>query len=133
MCSNNKEDLFNSLIHLKNRGGDRGGLIYPSDDVIIICLQTEKILKSYNFENQKINLLFLKSKVLYHFYNSKIFYSLKSHSLESNSPLSDHVTLLIKSISSTYIKLKINYNLKARNETPSLRMWYNKLTLFRGQ
>lgn len=133
LCSNNKELLFNSLIHLKNRGGDKGGLIYPSDDVIIICLQTEKILKSYNFENQKINSLYLQSKVLYHFYNSNIFNSLKSHSSESNSPLSDHVTLLIKSISSTYIKLKVNYNLKSHNETTSLRMWYNKLTLFKGQ
>jgi len=75
---NNKELLFNSLIHLKNRGGDKGGLIYQSDDVIIICLHTEKHLKSYNFENQKINSLFLQSKVLYHFYNSKIFSSLKS-------------------------------------------------------
>jgi len=54
LWSNNEEELFNSLIHLKNRGGDRGGLIYPSDDVIMICLQTEKILKSYNFKNQLI-------------------------------------------------------------------------------
>lgn len=31
LYSNNKELLFNSLIHLKNRGGDKGGLIYQSD------------------------------------------------------------------------------------------------------
>jgi len=75
-----------------------------------------------------LNTIYLKN-----FYNSNIFNSLKSHSLESNSPLSNHVILLIKSISCTYIKLKINYNLKIQNENPSLRMWYNKLTLFRGQ
>ncbi|KAE9536167.1 hypothetical protein AGLY_007390 [Aphis glycines] len=122
LYSNDKESLLNSLITLKNKEGDKGGLNYPSDDVIIICLQTEKILKSFNYEN-----------LLYHFYNSNIFSSLESHSLECNSPLTDHVTLLIKSISSTYIKLRINYNLKSHNDNPSLRMWYNKLTLFRGQ
>jgi len=83
LCSNNKELLFNSLIHLKNRG-DKGGLIYPSDDVIIICFQTEKILKSYNFENQKINSLYLQSKVLYHFYSSNIFNSLKTQTFLFN-------------------------------------------------
>lgn len=133
LCSNDKESFFNSLITLKNKEGDKGGLNYPSDDVIIICLQTEKILKSFNYENRQINTLFIQSKVLYHFYNSNIFSSLESHSLESNSPLTDHVTLLIKSISSTYIKLKVNYNLKSHNDNPSLRMWYNKLTLFRGE
>jgi len=123
LCSNDKESFLNSLITLKNKEGDKGGLNYPSDDVIIICLQTEKILKSLNYENRQIHTLFIQSKVLYHFYNSNIFSSLESHSLESNSPLTDHVTLLIKSISSTYIKLKVNYNLKSHNDNPSLRMW----------
>lgn len=61
------------------------------------------------------------------------FKSLKTHSEEMRNPLSDHCTLLIKSIATTYINLKINYILKSHNETPSLRQWYNKLTLFRGQ
>jgi len=133
LCSNDKESFLNSLITLKNKEGNNGGLNYPSDDVITICLQTEKFLKSFNYENHQVNTLFLQSKVLYHFFNSNIFSSLKSHSLESNSPLTDHVTLLIKSISFTYIKLKVNYNLKSHNDKPSLRMWYNKITLFRGQ
>jgi len=108
-------------------------LNYPSDDVILICLQTEKVMKSFNYQNKPIKILFLQSQVLKHFYNSNIFHSLKSHSLESTNCLSNHVILLIKSISCTYIKLKVNYNLKLQNENPSLRMWYNKLTLFRGQ
>jgi len=106
-------------------------LNYPSDDVIIICLQTEKIMKSFSYQDKPIKTLFLQSQVLQNFYNSDIFNSLKSHSLESTSPLSNHVILLIKSISCTYIKLKNNYNLKLQNENPSLRMWYNNL--FRGQ
>lgn len=129
------KDLFlNSFISLKNKGGNRGGLIYPSDDVITICLQTEKVLRSFNYKNKSVNALFVQSKVLSHFlHNTNIFSSLNIHRKESYSPLSDHVTLLIKSISTTYIKIKINHSLKALNEKPSLRMWYNKLTLFQGQ
>jgi len=103
------------------------------DDVIRICLQIEKVMKSFNYQNKPIKTLFFQSQVLHYFYNSNIFNSLKSHSLESTSPLSNHVILLIKSISCTYFKLKVNYNLKLQNENPSLHMWYNKLTLFRGQ
>lgn len=133
LCSKNREPFCNSLIAVKNKGGDKGGLNYPSDDVILICIQTEKLLKSFNYQNRPINTLHLQTKVLHHFYNSNIFISLKSHSLENSSPLADHLTLLIKSISFTYIKLKVNYSLKSKNETPSLRMWYNKMTLFKGQ
>lgn len=133
LCSKNRDLFLNSLIAVKNKGGDKGGLNYPSEDVILICMQTEKILRSNYYQNRPINTLYLQSQVLYHFYNSNIFSSLKLHSLETNNPLSDHLTLLIKSISSTYIKLKVNYSLKSKNETPSLRMWYNKLTLFKGQ
>lgn len=48
LCSSNKELLCNSLFAIKNRGGYKGGLNYPSDDVICICMQTEKILKSFS-------------------------------------------------------------------------------------
>uniref|UniRef100_A0A2S2NNN9 THAP domain-containing protein 9 n=2 Tax=Schizaphis graminum TaxID=13262 RepID=A0A2S2NNN9_SCHGA len=134
LFSYNKQDFLNSLITLKNRGGNKGGLTYPSDDVILICLQTEKILKSYNYQNKAINKLFIQTKVLSHFMNNNsIFSSLKNHSTDSTSSLSDHLTHLIKSISLTYLSLKIKYSIKSHNETPSLRMWYNKLTLFKGQ
>jgi len=112
LCSINKELFCNSLIAIKNRGGDKGGLHYPSDDVIRICLQTEKVMKSFNYQNKPIKTLFLQSQVLQYFYYSNIFNSLKSHSLESTCPLSNHVILLIESISCAYIKLKVNYNIK---------------------
>lgn len=125
MFSPNKD----SFISLKNNGRNRGGLIYPSDDVITICFQTEKVLRSFNYKNKSVNALFVQSKVFSYFlYNTNIFSSLNIHSKESYSPLSDHVTLIIKSISTIYIKIKINHSLKALNEKPSLRMWYNKIT-----
>lgn len=101
------------MIEAKNKGEHNGSLIYPNEDVILICMQTKKMLKSIKYQNQSINTLFFQYQVLQHFHNSKIFSSLMSHSLKCNGPLSDHVTLLIKSITSTFIKLKVNYNLKS--------------------
>lgn len=130
----NKDQFLNSLIFIKHRGGFKGGLVYPSEDVIIVCLQTEKTLKYFNYQTKAINKLKIQSQVLNHFLNnSKIFnsffFNISIHSKEINSPLSDHVPLLIKSISTTYINLKVKYSLKAHNETQSMWTWYNKLTL----
>lgn len=50
--------------------------------------------------------------------------------METRSPSTYLITLLIKSITSTYIHLKIDYTLKMHNETPSLRMWYTKLVYY---
>lgn len=134
LCATDRECFLNSLITFKNKGGDKGGLIYPSEDVLNICFLTEKTLKHYNYSNKAVNKLQIQSEELTHFlYNSKTFKSLKTHSSETRSPLTDHVTLLIKSIASTYINLKINYSLKTLSDKPSIRMWYNKLTIFKGQ
>ncbi|XP_022182833.1 uncharacterized protein LOC111042513 [Myzus persicae] len=134
LCATDKACFLNSFITLKNKVGDRGGLIYPSDSVMNICFKTEKVLKKYSYRIKAVNKLQIQSEVLTHFlYNSNLFASLKTHSHETRSPLTDHITLLIKSITSTYVNLKIDYTLKNHNETPSLRMWYNKLTIFKGQ
>lgn len=130
----NKDLFLNSLITMKNKGGNEGGLMYSSEDVLQICFQTEKLLKMYDYQNRSINTIQIQSKILDYFLHHRyIFQTLQFHNAESNSPLSDNVTLLIKSISQTYIKLKVNHCLKKYNEKPSLRTWYNKLTLFRGQ
>jgi len=130
----NKDDFLNSFITLKNKDFNEGGLSYPSDDVILLCFHPEKNLKSYDYENKKVNTLFIQSKVLTHFiHNTSIFNSLKNHTSQSNNPLSDHVILLIKSITTTYINLKVRYSLKKHNKTQSLQMWYNKMILFKGQ
>lgn len=134
LCAIDKGMFLNSLITMQNRGGEKGGLMYPGNDVLEICFETEKLLKMYNFETRVINTIAIQSKILnYVLSHRKIFKSLEFHSAESNSPFSYHLTLLIKSISYIYVKLKINHSLRARNENPSLRTWYNKLILFRGQ
>ncbi|XP_026819100.1 zinc finger MYM-type protein 1-like [Rhopalosiphum maidis] len=52
-----KDSFLNSSTTLKNRGGNRGGLAYPNDDIILICLDTEKILRSENYQNKAMNTL----------------------------------------------------------------------------
>jgi len=59
LCATDKVYFLNSLITLKNKVGDRGGLIYPSDSVINICFKTEKVLKNLTTRfNQSINYKF---------------------------------------------------------------------------
>lgn len=125
LCATNRDCFLNSLIFLKNKGGDNGGLIYPSEDVINICFITEKTLKNNDFTKKAVNKLKIQSEVLTHLYTSNVhstFKSLKFHSRETRNTLTDHITLLIKSITAIYINLKINFNIKSHNETPSLRM-----------
>jgi len=134
LCATDRDCFLNSLMFLKNKGGINGGLIYPSDDVIDICFITEKTLKTFDYTNKAVNKLKIQSEVLIHYLNnSNIFKSLETHSSQTRSSFNDHIILLIKSIAATYVQLKINYNLKSHNETPSMRMWYNKLTIFKGQ
>jgi len=129
-----KEDFMNSLITLKNRYGNNGRLCYLSEDVITVCYETENVLKSFDYKNKSVNKLLIQSKVLSRFIgNPIIFNSFKCHNTDSQNVLVDHIPLLIKSITITYCKLKIKYSIQSQNEKPSLRSWYNKLTLFKGQ
>lgn len=103
LCAIDKGMFLNSLITMKNRGGEKG-LMYPSDDVLEICFETEKLLKMYNFETRAINTIAIQSKIVnYVLSHRKIFKLLEFHIAESNSSFSDHLTLLIKSISYTII------------------------------
>lgn len=125
----NKDNFFYSIINMK----DKGGLHYPSNDVIQICVATEKYFKTYYYDKKQFNKMLIITNVLKSFINNdSIFYSIKHHN-DQNGPLDNHVVLLIKAIISVYSDIKINYLSRTQNETLSLRTWYNKLTLFRGQ
>lgn len=64
--------------------------------------------------------------------NSKIFESIQFHNFDFE-PENYHVTLLMKSVINSYFNLQLNYLSKKLSETESLRHWYNKLILFKGQ
>lgn len=52
LCSTNKADFLNFWITFKNKDGNRDGFSCPSDDVILICFETKKVLKFYNYQNK---------------------------------------------------------------------------------
>jgi len=57
MYAEDKNDFLNSLITIKNKGGNCNCLSYPSQSVISIYFQTENVLKSYSYQNKTINKL----------------------------------------------------------------------------
>lgn len=112
-----------------------GGLTYPSDDVIFICTKTEKIIREYQlkYNNKPLNKLLIQNKTLNCFINeTSVFNSINFHNFD-NDVLSNHIVFLTKAIISKYFDLKINNTLKKSTENISLRNWYNKMTIFRGQ
>ncbi|KAL4088958.1 hypothetical protein QTP88_024036 [Uroleucon formosanum] len=112
---------------------DNGGLTYLSADVINICIQTEKNIRSYEIDSlKKLTKLFIQNKTLQFFINdTTIFETIKFHN--ENDPLQNHVILLIKSVITSYYNIKIHHLFKKPNEKDSLRTWYNKIILFKGQ
>lgn len=41
---------------------DKGGLSYPSDYVILIALQTVKVMKSYSYDTKSLNKILIVTK-----------------------------------------------------------------------
>ncbi|KAE9530063.1 hypothetical protein AGLY_011525 [Aphis glycines] len=98
-----KENFLKSLINLK----DNGGLVYPSNDVINICVQTEKTMRTLSLNNLKnLNKLHIQNKTLSFFLKFLIMYSFKMKMIYLLTIL---YLLLIKSIISCYYDLKMNY------------------------
>jgi len=74
LCATEKNCFLNSLISIKNKRGNNGGLIYPSEDVIDVCFITEKILKSFRYTNKAVNKLKIHNpKFLIIIYTLKIY------------------------------------------------------------
>lgn len=58
---------------MENKKGNQGGLSYPSDNDVSICIQTfqtEKVPKSYNCQSKAIYTFFNLSKIVIHFINN---------------------------------------------------------------
>lgn len=123
-----RTNYLKSLINMR----DNGGLTYPSYDVIKLCIQTEKNMRSYH-DSKPINKNLIINKTLNCFINnSEIFKSIELHNYEYG-PETNHVILLMKSIISAYFNLQTNYLCKKKSEVLSIRNWYNKMVLFKGQ
>lgn len=117
---------------------DKGGLIYPANDVITICKRMEFIIKNEILNGNKIIMTTknikqkLTSMALPYFIGVKLFSDIEYHQYEQ-SPLNNHVTLLIKAVMEKYINIRLHYITKNATQKLSKRQVLNKYLLFTGQ
>jgi hypothetical protein len=127
-----------SLIELKTRGG----LVYPSNDVIDLCLTCEKFFRkcvytSGNSAISSVKCYEMVQSVLKSYINKDVFVSLAEHMLECE-PLSNHVILLIKAVAEKYLQVRYFYAgrqfsaVQIANKQHISRQVSNKLILFHG-
>lgn len=102
----------------------RGGLVIPANDVITVCHKTELIYRQVLNDISEIgendfsqNLALSVFSRLSH---KNVFYQLYSHSFDSED---NHITILIKTISLCFIRIrnfhetkKINLNMMSKNK-----------------
>lgn len=125
-----KENLMASLINIK----DRGNLAYPSDDVIKICIVCEKVYRREAFRQQylyEIKKDKLIQCIMAEFLYTTIFRKLQNHAPD-NSPLENHVNLLLKAIVENYLNLRIKYACNSISAINRIRSLYTKLIHFKG-
>ncbi|XP_049782417.1 uncharacterized protein LOC126184099 [Schistocerca cancellata] len=124
-----------SLIHRKSRGG----LISPSDDVVDICMCSEKVFRKYSAGNRRVPVKDLNTKcvseVLGTFLYKPVFEELGEH-MKDQHPLDNHLVLLIKAIAKRYLLTRQKHAAKCVTDSlheKKLRTAYTKLVLFKGQ
>lgn len=122
----------------------RGGLKYPSKEIIFICELTEKFiqaanLKSFAFLGENNVKKRLKLKVINEINeNGGIFndnYEFQHHLLQSyddSDPLNNHYIHLINAAIDMYFKVRYCHFIKQQNNTDTNRNVFNKLILFKG-
>ncbi|KAJ8735622.1 hypothetical protein PYW07_007242 [Mythimna separata] len=131
------EDCIQALVSDKYLGlifkKDKGGLIYPSRDVIKVCTLAERIFRIHSHKGiscftQK-NLL--PSLILATFKRCQDVF-INDH-FDSQPFIGNHKVLLIKAISMHYFELRIHHATKAFEPKEKIRNLHTKLVLFKGQ
>ncbi|KYQ53568.1 hypothetical protein ALC60_00095, partial [Trachymyrmex zeteki] len=123
------DDTVKSKLTIKK---NRGGLHFPPEDVIFICMSTEKTIRRH------VHLLLTKD------INNKLItetlQTLPHTILDSNNyildqdPLYDHRHQLILLIIQKYIDIRLTHESKcSKDDSKRIRMRNNKLTIFSGQ
>lgn len=124
------------LISIKTQGG----LLYPSKDVILICENCEKLIRTALTESNstvlhpRYNVQFFLTHILRYFIgNNTIFSKLYEHTLDQIG-IDNHIVHLIRMIATKYIKVRLQYMYKnATDRSKSDRHKFNKIILFKGQ
>lgn len=122
----NKQNFLHSFINFK----DRGGLIYPSEEVIEICLKTENIFRKELVISPRVNKTAVEVKVLNAFLCREVFSYTKTH---VDNPLENHNILLTKAIINNYCDIRIKYICRNTSPAEKIRNHYTKLIQFKGQ
>jgi len=112
---------------------DRGGLYKPSDTVMKICLETERVFRSYyNVKNYKQSVLFLTTQVKMNLYQYKIRFQLSGCD-DNHSIVDTHKDQLTKLVIQKYLDIRIFHEIRKRNDQTKIRSKYTKLILFKNQ
>lgn len=127
--------LYSSMISIKNRGS----LIYPSKDVIIICRKSEVVIRCALRESggkkllKKFSPTYLLNMVINNLlHNTSLFQELDDH-CNNQTDFSNHSAHLIRATANKYITIRLYYIGSTVNENNSERQKFNKLILFKGQ
>lgn len=125
-------DKYIKFIQMK----DKGGLTYPSTDVIDICTSCEQQFKAnFNGNPNSINIKRLITLVSYSFIGVPVLGCLKEHDFE-NTQL-QHSTTLFQIVAASYLELRLSaatrqFVSKINLKIKTSRQSSNKLILFKG-
>lgn len=110
-----------------------------SINVVKICLFSEKTLTHIitvhgnAFFSKKDSIPKMVCSILKRFINTTIFVDLCDHVMEQ-SPLDNHIGLLIKAIAFRYLEVRIHYIMNSLSQGEDrIRNMHTKLVLFKGQ
>lgn len=127
---NNFNENMNTLITIKNRGG----LIFPSNSVVLVCQETERFIRNFppTYFNNNKNKLYLLNKVKQNLYKSKreLFYNCPGQ----ESFLDNHESQIIKLIVFKYVDIRIFHEIRKVNDanikSSRTRAKFTKMVLF---
>lgn len=114
-----KQNLVGSFLDFKNRGG----LSYPSEQVLSVCFATEKVFRMHRSkEKERIQ----KKRIILDVLEVQI--------QKVKFSCNEHTYLLIKAIANVYIDLRIRFECKKLTESREyIRNSFHKLIHFKGQ
>ena len=115
--------------------------MYPSDDVIDICVSSGKKMREITSCNKtlgKSNFHRIVGSLLTDYRDKNIFSHLTYHMYDTQ-PLDNHLHLLVKAIAEAYLQVRYNYSGKHRSNmvhsqvAAKSRQIHTKLNHFSGQ
>ncbi|CAK1586692.1 unnamed protein product [Parnassius mnemosyne] len=109
---------------------DKGGLHYPSKEVVLICEIAEKIYRTNKPFGKKNSMHYILQQCLKKCLHLNLF----SDEHFTERVIYNHYPLLIKCISKHYLNARIHYATKKIVESgEKIRNFYTKLIIFKGQ